>query len=531
MPEEIRQFIEDHVNKIKEISKKQRIAYWNAQVTGEDKYYKETEELSKRLQKIYNNKKDFEKVKKWNRSKIKDLMLRRQIKILYDDFLSCQGDLNLLHELTEKESRIDQKFNKFRAKVGDKEMTDNEIKELLKKETDSRKLQEAWESSKKQAEIVVKELLEIIKLRNKLARNLGFDDYYEMALETQEQSKKDIIKLFKELDELTKKSFFKVKNEMDEYLGRRYNIPKKELKPWHYQELFFQEGPQIYGLKLDKYFNEDVVKIAKKFYTGIGLQTEDILKRSSLYEQKEKCQHAFCIDIDKEGDVRILQNVKNNEYWMRTTLHELGHAVYAKNLDKDLPYILRDEAHTFTTEAIAMLFGRLAYNVEFIKNCANGDSDLDNVSEILYKKTALSQIVFSRWVQVMVNFEMRMYENPDQDLNKLWWDLIKKYQLINFSRDKPDWAAKIHLVGAPAYYHNYMLGELLASQIHHYIVKNILKQNSLKNFDYSGNREIGKFLKEKIFLPGSVYKWDKFIENALGESLTPRYFAEQFVEN
>ena len=22
-----------------------------------------------------------------------------------------------------------------------------------------------------------------------------------------------------------------------------------------------------------------------------------------------------------------------------------------------------------------------------------------------------------------------MYENPDQDLNKLWWDLVEKYQM------------------------------------------------------------------------------------------------------
>ena len=529
MTEEIKQFIENHVDKTKKLSKRLRASYWNAQVTGEDKYYKETEKLSKQLQEIYNNKKDFEIVKGFNESKIKDVFLKRQVKLLYDDFLSCQGDIKLLHELTERENKIEQKFNKFRAKVGNKEMTDNEIKELLKKETDSKKLQGAWEASKRQAEIVVEELIVIIKLRNKLAKSLGFSDYYEMALEMQEQSKKDIIKLFNELDNLTREPFSKLKNEMDVYLAKRYKINKKDLKPWHYQELFFQQGPQIYDVDLDKYFSGDVVKTAKKFYHDIGLEVEDILKRSSLYEQKGKCQHAFCIDMDKEGDVRILQNVKNNDYWMGTTLHELGHAVYSKNLDKNLPYILRDEAHTFVTEAIAMLFGRFADNVNFIKKYTN--NDLSNLSDVLYKKMVLGQLVFSRWVQVMVNFERQLYENPDQDLNKLWWDLTKKYQLINFSRDKPDWAAKIHLVGAPVYYHNYMLGEMLASQIHGYIVKNILKQISLKNFDYSGNKEIGKFLKKNLFSLGCVYKWDECIEHALEEPLTSKYFAEQFVGN
>ena len=39
-------------------------------------------------------------------------------------------------------------------------------------------------------------------------------------------------------------------------------------------------------------------------------------------------------------------------------------------------------------------------------------------------------LIFSRWCQVMLRFEKAMYENPDQDLNKLWWDLVEKYQVL-----------------------------------------------------------------------------------------------------
>ena len=57
--------------------------------------------------------------------------------------------------------------------------------------------------------------------------------------------------------------------------------------------------------------------------------------------------------------MRILTNIRPNDYWMDTVLHELGHAVYSKYLGADLPYLLRTDAHTLTTEAIAMMFGRL----------------------------------------------------------------------------------------------------------------------------------------------------------------------------
>ena len=60
----------------------------------------------------------------------------------------------------------------------------------------------------------------------------------------------------------------------------------------------------------------------------------------------------------------------------------------------------------------------------------------------------------------MLRFEAALYKNPGQDLNRLWWDLVEKYQGITRpeNRNAPDFASKIHVVSAPCYYHNYMMG-------------------------------------------------------------------------
>ena len=42
-------------------------------------------------------------------------------------------------------------------------------------------------------------------------------------------------------------------------------------------------------------------------------------------------------------------------------------------------------------------------------------------------------------------------------------------------RNAPDYASKIHIVSAPVYYHNYMMGELFASQVHHAIAREVLQ--------------------------------------------------------
>ena len=212
-------------------------------------------------------------------------------------------------------------------------------------------------------------------------------------------------------------------------------------------------------------------------------------------------------------------------------LHEFGHAVYFKYHSPDLPWFLKTPAHTFTTEAIAMLFGRMTLNANWLYEM--GLIDESKIAELrapLEKSLQTEQLVFSRWVQTVYRFEREMYRNPDQDLNSLWWNLVEKYQGLKKpeGRNKPDWAAKIHIALYPAYYHNYILGELLASQLYFYIKDKVLKTEK-DSPGFVGEKNAGKYLKNLFLSYGAVFKWDKLIKSATGEELTPVYYAKQFV--
>jgi peptidyl-dipeptidase A len=523
----ITEFLEIQTNSIKPILKNLAHSYWDATTKGKKEDYEKYEFYQKEIAKFFNNTEGFKQIKHFLSLDIKDRLIQRQLKLLYNSYLSNQGDIKLINKILEKSTAIEQKFNLFRAKIEGKEFTDNQIKDILRTEKDSKKLQEAWEASKMQGELVAKELIELIKLRNQLARSLGFRNYYVFSLEVNEQTEKEIIEIYDKLDKSSSSAFEEIKREIDEFLSKRYNT--RELKPWHYQDLFFQEAPEIYKIDFDKFYKENILIKAEKFYSSIGLDVSEIIKRSDLYEKPGKYQHAYCMDLDREGDIRSVMNIKNDEKWMETSLHELGHGVYWEYIDKNLPFLIRDASHILTTEAIAQLFGRNSKNISFIKEFCNvKPAEIDNISEKMEKSLKFRELIFSRWSQVMVNFERNLYENPEQNLNRLWWNLVKKYQLIDFSRDKADWASKIHFVSSAVYYQNYLIGELFASQINNYIAKKILKKSSLKNLKYSGNKEIGNYFKEKIFYPGASYKWDELIKHSTGEELNPKYWIEEF---
>jgi peptidyl-dipeptidase A len=316
-------------------------------------------------------------------------------------------------------------------------------------------------------------------------------------------------------------------------LGRQSGVLPDELMPWHYHDPFFQETPMVFDLDLDVYYEDkDVRDLSREFFTGIGLPVEAVLANSDLYEREGKNPHAFSTHIDREGDVRILCNLRNNESWMETILHELGHAVYDKSLDFDLPYLLREPAHAFTTEGIAMFFGRLSRNPAWMQKMLGlSDAQRAEIENVGNKYAQLKQLIFARWAMVMYHFEKELYADPDRDLAALWWDLVERYQFVNRPphRTRPDWAAKIHFTVAPCYYHNYMLGELFASQLNHQIVTELLDPEDGTDVSYVGRRKVGRFLEQMVFQPADRYPWDRMIERATGEPLTAKYFVAQFV--
>ena len=534
MEKKFDEFLQKHLKVIEPLTTEMNLVYWKAAVSGKKEDYDRYAELELILKKIYADSAEFQLIKEIRDSgQIKDPLKKRELDVLYNSYLANQAPADLLEKIVKKSSEVENKFSTFRATIDGKKVTDNEIRDMLKTETDSRKRREAYLASKQVGEQVADDLIELVKLRNKAAREVGFDNYYVMSLTLGEQNLEQLTKIFDELDTLTRKPFMRMKGELDSILADYYGIGVDGLMPWHYHDPFFQEGPLVYEVNLDKYYEKhDVKKLARDFYYSIGLEVDDILQRSDLYEKEGKNPHAFCTDIDRNGDIRVLCNLKNNEQWMETILHELGHAVYDKYIDRGLPFLLREPAHSFTTEAIAMLFGRLSRNAYWLQKMISlPDSERDAIASVVKKSLALKQLVFARWCQVMFRFEKALYENPDQDLNKLWWDLVEKYQMIKRPphRNAPDWAAKIHFTIAPVYYHNYMLGEMLASQLHYYIADKILHENPDQTA-YVGQKDIGSFLKNKVFKVGNRRVWNEMIKQATGEYLTPKYFVKQFVK-
>lgn len=525
---EAQTFVNDFVGRADLIWTAISLANWNLATTGDSRYKDEKIQLQLAEHRLYENAADWELAQRiYHDRDTLEPELKREVEVLYRYFLTNQSTPEENEALARLEAEIQQIYTTHRASVGGRSVSDNDISEILRHSTNEAERREAWLGSKEVGARVADLIRQVGQLRNQIAQRLGFRDHYHFALERQEIDETALFDLFGRLTALTDLPFQRVKAEVDGRLATRLRLDGATPAPWHYADPFFQQVPPIFDANLDAFFAEkDLAALSIQAYTRMGMAVEDILGRSDLYERPGKNQHAFCTRIGRAGDTRILCNLRPNTRWATTQLHELGHAVYNKYLPQSLPYLLRTPAHTNSTEAIAMLMGRLTHDTGWLVEVAGANAPaVQAMAGEVRRELAANMLIFVRWVLVMLHFERAFYADPQRpDLNQLWWDWVEKYQRVPrpAGRDAPDWASKYHVALAPVYYHNYVLGELTASQLEHWLNQAAGRPGL--------SPDTGPLLIERFFAHGAHYPWDRLVEVATGEPLQPDYFAEQFVQ-
>jgi peptidyl-dipeptidase A len=429
-------------------------------------------------------------------------------------------------ELTERivalEVELRSLYGSHRCTVGGRELTDNEVDEILRTSTDVALRRETWEATRTIGERTGPLLRNLAHLRNEAARAQGYRDHYAMALAHDELDEGWLFDLLDGLDGALDTAWTREKDAIDADVRAYLRLPSDEpLMPWHYQDRFFQEPPSPTVDPLhDAVARVDVLDAARRYFGDLGHDVDAVLARSDLHPRPGKDQHAFQLTLDRGDDVRVLMNVAPTVRWLETVLHELGHAVYDLGIDRDLNWLLREPTHIFMTEAIAMLHGRQARDRAFLERYAGIAADVAGhpVNEVVARRHLH---VLVPWVQVMARFERRLYADPDADHSASWWELVERYQRLRRPPgERPDeWAAKLHLAVAPVYYHNYLLGEICASQLMDW-----LGRETAVDSPAEAPGQAGRLLADAVFRPGASLRWDDLVRQATGEPLSTRAF-------
>ncbi|EKE07850.1 MAG: Peptidase M3A and M3B thimet/oligopeptidase F, partial [uncultured bacterium] len=328
------EFLEEFVPRVEGKSVQLNKACWLLETTGLADAADLKAALDIELKMLFNHPGTYQRLLEWDQE-ASDPIDKRQLNVLIRSFKQNQIPKELLAKISQKEAHLAQSYAQFRPMIDGKKVTENQIREILKKAKDPIQRKKAWEASKEVGGELAPMILELVELRNQAARALAYPDYFQMQLALQEIDSTWLLHIFDELSLKSDKAYEKLVKEIQKEQKKHFQTD--ELGPWSWSDPFCQEDP-LNNQALDQLVqNIDIIQASETFYQKMGIDVGGILAHSDLYEREGKNQHAFCLNIDRKKDIRTLNNVQSSMKWLETVLHELGHGIYELGFDETLP--------------------------------------------------------------------------------------------------------------------------------------------------------------------------------------------------
>ncbi|MCA9604886.1 MAG: M2 family metallopeptidase, partial [Myxococcales bacterium] len=407
----------------------------------------------------------------------------------------------------------------------------------------------AWRESKAVGPTLRDGLVELQGLRNGVAREMGYDDFFQFQVSNYGMSTAEMMELLDRLITETRPLYEQIHCWARYELARRYGVETPpRLIPAHWiGNRWGQSWPGLVeGVNMDALIEghepEWLVQQAERFYVSLGFPNlpPSFYELSDLYpvpegETRRKNAHASAWHVDLREDVRSLMSVEANWDWFTTTHHELGHIYYYISYSNpDVPPLLREGANRSYHEGMGDLIGLAASQPPYLREIGllSDEQEIDEVRWLL-DSALTGPIVFMPFAAgTMSHFEKELYadELSGDQLNQRWWEIVARYQGIAPPEARPadgcDACTKTHINDDPAQYYDYALANVLVYQLHDHICRNLLHQDP-HACNYYNRREVGDFI-QTIMRPGATRDWRQVLRENTGRDLTAEPMLEYY---
>lgn len=405
-------------------------------------------------------------------------------------------------EIYRLRTEIDTQIVTFRPTLEGQTISRTEQRHILRTDPDRERRKAAWLADAPLAQSIAEDTRELMRRRNRIAQELGYSDYVALSLTTDETERSFILETFLELEETTHDIY---KNVLDRC---RRVIGTKDLRPWDIPYAL----EKLTGFPDELFPRDRLIDEVTAVLQNLGFRKAQLQIPVTFIDIPFG---GLCFAIRPPDDVRILANPRDGHTYYVTMFHEFGHALHARHIPADLSPILKYEPGCFN-EGMACAIGRLAADPEWL-----AERDLSTVAIQRFRRSwAAIMIHRLRSMMALATFEYRAYEDLDQDLDALWREIHESFLLVPYDIN-PGWAASPFWVSHPVYYQNYVLAEVIASQI----LTNIRGRfRALYN-----DRRVGPFIARRYFQPACTLPWLQKIRRVTGHPLSTKALINDLV--
>ncbi len=487
---ELKTYLDNLENKLENINNKISQLSYQRYIDKEQK--PEINTLQKQSSSILLNEDLFSLVSEW-KGNVNDKVLSRRLEVWYNNLLIAKVDSK--PEIIDLQQDISYKIMSNKYKVDNNNYTLGEIRAIIRADKNKHQREKAWKSHTELHNKVAKDMLELFRLRNKAAQELGYDTYVDLKLEMNNQMSKEVVmNLLNDLTAATDKFYKELLRKGADKLGI------ETIEPWDIQYILEQLG----GVDKSFFPKNKLNSSLEEWANYMDFSLEDYGIESVFHDIP---YNGLTMGLDR-NTIKLLCNPDDGYSYYRTHFHELGHALHSALKEVD-DYVLRRESTIFT-EGIAEIFGYITSDKDWL-------TDFYKLDEEIATKALNSAIGpkyhYIRQRTAYCLFEYQAYENLEQDLDKLMASVDSNILDCTYNTT-PRWSSNGWYVSYPIYWQNYVLADFVASQVHHHLKENI---GSLVK-----DKKAFEYVVENYISEGALVPWLEKIKLGTGEELNSR---------
>src|SRR5688572_5212811 len=137
MSSELSSFLRQHEATVEPLYKDYSVKFWDLSIDGNEQREKALVDSKERYLKVYSNRSDFEKLQAWKDAAAQLPEIEaRQFKLIYDTYVPNQIEEDVLRDIVQRETEVENQFNTFRADFEGSKASDNQLRDVLRNETD-----------------------------------------------------------------------------------------------------------------------------------------------------------------------------------------------------------------------------------------------------------------------------------------------------------------------------------------------------------------------------------------------------------
>jgi peptidyl-dipeptidase A len=245
MGSELSRFIDETTEAVRPLEKGYNLAEWESAVNGTPQALERTQQAQAAHMRFWSDGERYQAARRYDQERSPDPLLARQIKLIYLTAAQNQQDEETIDRLTSLESEVRGLYTNFRGKVDGRELSDNEMDDVLTRSSDAQEVRRVWEASKQVGEQVAAQIRELARVRNRAAQRQGFRDYFQRSLVLGEIDETQLLTLFDGLASQTEAPFGRLMESIEQQRSRHFGLSPAELEPCHYGDRFFQQVPPM----------------------------------------------------------------------------------------------------------------------------------------------------------------------------------------------------------------------------------------------------------------------------------------------